>query len=222
MTITTEVENYYSRVRADKNHRYRSWEHCYKFFQNKPEDTDMAALHLAFYLASWGMYRGSSFLLQKDYKVHEGAVLEVLNPKHEHLRDISFEDFTDENISILFSLIDNLKEHYRTINLSSTGSKNTGGATDTLITKILLGTLGCIPAYDRFFIDGIRATNELTYSGLKVANFKYLLDWGRDNSKEVNAIKNSIAGDVKYPVMKIVDMYFWRVGERINLEKKGQ
>ena len=27
---------------------------------------------------------------------------------------------------------------------------------DTLITKILMGTLGCVPAYDRYFIAGIK------------------------------------------------------------------
>lgn len=26
----------------------------------------------------------------------------------------------------------------------------------TLITKILMGTLGCVPVYDRYFIDGIK------------------------------------------------------------------
>lgn len=31
---------------------------------------DYLSLQLAFYLASWGMYRGSSFLLQKYYRVH--------------------------------------------------------------------------------------------------------------------------------------------------------
>jgi hypothetical protein len=32
-------------------------------------DRDHAALQLGFYLASWGMYGGSSFLLQYDYTV---------------------------------------------------------------------------------------------------------------------------------------------------------
>jgi hypothetical protein len=30
------------------------------------------------------------------------------------------------------------------------------GVSDILITKILMGTLGCVPAYDRFFVDTIR------------------------------------------------------------------
>ena len=30
------------------------------------------------YLSSWGMYRGSSFLLQKDYKIHKPIIVEAL------------------------------------------------------------------------------------------------------------------------------------------------
>src|SRR5258708_798666 len=56
-------------------YRYRSWEHCYRFFRDvkssgMPAHRDHAALHLGFYLASWGMYRGPSFLLKHDYTVH--------------------------------------------------------------------------------------------------------------------------------------------------------
>lgn len=70
-------------MRNDANHRYRSWDHCYSFFKNlysakNDKDVGLAALHLAFYLASWGMYRGSSKLLQKDYKIHTPIVQELL------------------------------------------------------------------------------------------------------------------------------------------------
>ena len=43
------------------------------------------SLHLAFYLASWGMCRGSSFLLQKDYKVLVPVVEEVLKSEYDCL-----------------------------------------------------------------------------------------------------------------------------------------
>lgn len=73
---------FYNELRADSNGRYRSWEHCYKCFHdarnNSAPDLDYLSLQLAFYLASWGMYRGSSFLLQKDYKVHVPVVEELL------------------------------------------------------------------------------------------------------------------------------------------------
>src|SRR4051812_29076293 len=51
-------------------HRFSSWDHCYKSFGNERTDLDTLALNLGVYLASWGMYRGSSFLLEFDYKIH--------------------------------------------------------------------------------------------------------------------------------------------------------
>ena len=40
------------------------------------EDTTIcaAALELGFYLASWGMYRPSGFLLKRTYTIHETVV----------------------------------------------------------------------------------------------------------------------------------------------------
>ena len=75
--IISRVKTFYKSISDVPDHRYKSWEHCYFFFKklrNKElseRDIELAQLHLAFYLASWGMYRGSSFLLQKDYTVYE-------------------------------------------------------------------------------------------------------------------------------------------------------
>lgn len=69
-----------------EHHRYRSWEHCYRYFHKFTsieiaEDREHAALQLGFYLASWGMYRGSSFLLQCDYTVHLAVIDKLLEPQ---------------------------------------------------------------------------------------------------------------------------------------------
>jgi len=69
--IKESILLFYKEILDDQYHRYRSWEHCYSCFQRlqsskSEENVDTATLHLAFYLASWGMYRGSSQLLQKD------------------------------------------------------------------------------------------------------------------------------------------------------------
>jgi hypothetical protein len=53
----------------DYNHRYSSWDLCYKNFQKffekdkiKKSDIRIAGLHLGFYLGSWGMFRNSELL----------------------------------------------------------------------------------------------------------------------------------------------------------------
>ena len=83
------IEEYCKTKSENQNDRFSSWEHCYKCFSaarksNEP-DEDYLCLHLAFYLASWGMYRGSSFLLKKDYKVHLPVVQEILKEKYDPL-----------------------------------------------------------------------------------------------------------------------------------------
>ncbi len=63
---------------SDPHHSFNSWKHCFNYFKenhsrlNEEDVLDIAALHLGFYLASWGMMRGSRDLLQKDYKIHKG------------------------------------------------------------------------------------------------------------------------------------------------------
>lgn len=55
------------------------------------------SLQLAFYLASWGMYRGSSFLLQKDYRVHIPVVKELLQKKYDVLLGADFDTLLNED-----------------------------------------------------------------------------------------------------------------------------
>ncbi len=98
------IQDYFNETVKDKHGRYMSWRHCYKAFSENRDITDeqtvdYLALHLAFYLASWGMYRGSSFLLHKDYKVHIPIVKIIQEEKYNSLFGISAEDLCKKAIS---------------------------------------------------------------------------------------------------------------------------
>ncbi len=101
--IIESATTFYNDLKADKNGRYRSWEHYYKCFHdarsNSNPDYDYLSLQLAFYLASWGMYRGSSFLLQKDYKVHNPVVEEILKEEYNYLFSIECIELRKKNPS---------------------------------------------------------------------------------------------------------------------------
>ena len=60
--LISAAQTFYDDARASENGRSRSWEHCYRVFRDVRSDPspdyDHLSLHLAFYLASWGMYRG--------------------------------------------------------------------------------------------------------------------------------------------------------------------
>lgn len=213
--IVEEVTNFYGEMKSDPYHRFRSWEHCYSYFSSDPKDHEIASLHLAFYLASWGMYRGSSFLLQKDYRVHIGAVERILGRDNSVLRNLSLTQFSSgrdaKPTSELFDLIRSVKSWYKD---NASTEDETANVTDTLATKILLGTLGCVPAYDRFFIAGLKLCG-LSYSYLNKNNFEEMIAFCMEHKAEfMQAQANILSCGIDYPIMKIIDMYFWKLGEK--------
>lgn len=95
--VIQSVSGFYKNLQKDSNGRYHSWEYCYSNFynargQNEP-DLDYLSLQLSFYLASWGMYRGSSFLLKKGYKIHIPIIEELLSKKYDPLFGIKCKNF---------------------------------------------------------------------------------------------------------------------------------
>ena len=60
---------------------------------------------------------------------------------------------------------------------------------NTLVTKILLGTLGCVPAYDRYFIDGMKQSN-LPNKKFSPNSIKTLQKFYTDNKIEFDKAVN--------------------------------
>ena len=75
-----------------------------------------------------------------------------------------------------------------------------------------------LPACDRFFIDGFKAAG-LSYSRLNSNFINRLLEFTHTNLPALRAEQSRIESHsgVRYPLMKLVDMYFWQLGyERDN------
>ena len=90
----------YDSMEGDPHHRYLSWEYCHEAFRlnRRPQidaTIDYLCLHLAWYLASWGMLR-NSFLMQKDYKIHADVVRLIYQPEWDDLWDLSPEKLSQE------------------------------------------------------------------------------------------------------------------------------
>lgn len=211
------ANDFYNELCNDCNGRYRSWEHCYYNFYkarlSDDVDIDYLSLQLAFYLASWGMYRGSSFLLQKDYKVHIPVVEKILESKYDVLFGIESEDLLKEDIRILlFELVDSISNYYKKIRDTVKVQDIKKDISMTLITKILMGTLGCVPAYDRYFISGVKLTKVST-GNFTEKSIVQLAQYYIDN-KDVfeNVRKKLCLNDILYPPMKLMDMGFWLFG----------
>lgn len=213
------ILEFYARLTADPHHRFRSWGHCYKYFRlirtgRISLDVDTAALHLGFYLASWGMYRGS-FLLWKDYKLHRYAIRGLFRNEYGLLWNLDYARIRDKDsmADLLLDLADRLRHSYE-INLPLVNAaKQLSPVTDTLATKILLGTLACTPAYDKFVRKGLHADG-IRFSHLNKRNILDLWSFCNDHDEEFRNVQLRIRENgVKYPLMKLVDMYFWTRGQ---------
>ncbi|MEW6667276.1 MAG: hypothetical protein AB1512_18895 [Thermodesulfobacteriota bacterium] len=217
--IQRVVTGYYSKIQQDPHHRYRSWEHCYLFFQqHRPfhtsEKRNMASLHLAFYLASWGMYRGSTFLLWKDYRVLDTVVDALTDSAYEPLYHLDLNAFPEasDTASLVFQLKGDIVERFGKSIHSVDGQAKETKVTDTLITKILLGTMACAPAYDKFFREGLKKTG-FKHRRFTKAGYMELLSFCRINSSAFSELRLPILNaDLVYPPMKLMDMYLWSVG----------
>ena len=106
------------------------------------------------------MYRGSSFLLQHDYKIHRAVVDYLLDkstpralwessrPQQDPLHPLDF--YRDpQNAGTLIEACNELWALYR-------ANDPKASVTDTLATKILMGALGGTPAYDRYVVRPIK------------------------------------------------------------------
>ena len=89
--------------------------------------------------------------------------------------------------------------------------------TNTLISKIILGTLGCLPAFDRYFIEGVKSEN-FRFISLNKKSIENLFIFLNDNHEELLDIqeKESKNSGVFYPKMKLLDMYFYNHGYNNN------
>ena len=194
---------------AKEHHRYRSWEHCFGYFQARThkslkQDRKTAALHLGFYLASWGMYPPSGFLLQHTFTIQLAVIDALASPALSPLWRAEFGagEADDELTPIVLNAKNAVRQAYEPF-----------AASDTLASKVLLRTLGCLPACDRFFIGGFKVTG-LSYSRINKNFIHRLLEFTHGNLPSLRAEQTRIESHsgVHYPLMKLVDMYFWQLG----------
>lgn len=151
--ITANVNKYLSAGSTDKStapieslesagdlpSRDLSWHLCYSWFREHPqplEHREAACYQLAFYLASWGMFRGSSNLLQWNARDFI-PVIEVINEHNTAMRNMGLLELEEKWEPLNHAYWDLVKVF-----------KRSNKAHQTLVTKVLLGVWGIFPAID--------------------------------------------------------------------------
>lgn len=211
MCIAANIDTYL-RNGGHQYHRYHSWNHCYSLFQKLiskkvvlGKEKDIFAVHLAFFLASWGMYRGSSQLLQLDYTIFLPVVDALLDHDNIEINNLSYEGhIADHKVSKMLAISNAIRMVLEPHMAPSRPS-------DTLITKILLGTLCFVPALDRYFVPGFQVyRNDHEKWGNSALNARtiHLINQVFNASyQEFVPYRN---GD--FPDAKLIDMAFWQEG----------
>lgn len=139
------------------------------------------------------------------------AFLMHRNEKDDPLVGISAKDLCKEqNLALLEDIGKRIYACYAEDTPAS--DRKVNAASDTLITKILLGTLGCVPAYDRFYKESVKkhhisSGNYNKKSVCRVAKFYC------DHEDSFEKLRLELSEcRIEYPPMKLMDMCFWQDG----------
>lgn len=224
-----EIANVFEKQRTYM-HRFASWDYCYGLAQcmyaRKKDltdsDYDYMALNLAFYLASWGMYRGSSFLLNKSYKIHIEPVKRIFSKDELWRGCLSSSELTafGKELATAYGLGDET---------SVSDDIIPSNMTDTLFTKILLGLTGNVIAYDRYCKTALsflgcgknffRTSRDTSWDRLRNDGFETLAKKLSDVKASYPKVEFKDGGYVQtseyvpYPDAKNIDMFLFVLGE---------
>jgi hypothetical protein len=212
------------RSRTDRG---ASFDYCYNHFQqrrrnpsswNVPDAVEVSCMHLGFYLASWGMYRGSASLLQTS-AAHLVPTIELIAAADQELWELDVPAYDAGTIESLLAFGELVRQ-----------ALQVGGRakqSDILVTKVLLGVFGNVPAFDRFYIDCVRRHPNRQHGAgsFRKTGLLYAHKFYEDNRDELCALSlatltfDSAHEPRAYPMAKLVDMYFWQKGYELSLDQ---
>lgn len=92
--------------------RYTSFDFCYNYFRTTNDltiDIEKSCLVLGFYLASWGMFRGSSFLLQHSVNHFKPTIL-YINSLDKSVWNIDVDKYDEKNIEQIIEIYNEIKK----------------------------------------------------------------------------------------------------------------
>ncbi|KKM96157.1 hypothetical protein LCGC14_1180920 [marine sediment metagenome] len=200
--------------------RYTSYDYCFNYFHSflesnkikmltSDKNLKLSCLHLGFYLASWGMYRGSGWLLQTSVKIFEPLIGNISNLEESYWK-IDVDSYSNKNnIHLLIEISEIIKHSFQKVNPDFIPS-------DTLVTKIMTGIFGSVPAYDNYFNIGLFSKQSCTFSK---DSLDFIIKFYESYRKTIDSFKiytldydTSRITDNLYSKAKIIDMVCWIEG----------
>lgn len=192
--------------------RYASFDYCFNYFQSfrgraseliSEENLEHSCLQLGFYLASWGMMRGSTELLQKSVR-HLAHTIEVIAKADDIIWQVDIDRYSEENITRVLDLSDCIKS----------AICDQKPASDTLSTKIMLGVFGNVPAFDSYFKRGFRVYKLNRNALHSISNFYSLNPGFFDRKISTIEFNPRVSSRRIYTKAKLLDMLFFIEGAK--------
>lgn len=132
------------------NQRDCSYDICYLYFQRNKghlagQNLEYSCMQLWSYLASWGMLRGSSALFWCSPAALKPLIIYLDEISDSPVWDIDVDSYSAKNSKEILRVYARIEKILK--------SKKIMGTTPsiTLVTKIMLGIFGCVPAVDQYF-----------------------------------------------------------------------
>ena len=198
---------YISNIRSfptDENSRAYAWVDCNNAFKNKGLSSDELSKELYRYLANWGMLRGKAFLSAYNWRILRDVTSFLKEEKYKKLHnpEIAVIEENIDEITGLYNRIDKALRPYHK-------GYEEKAVSPILVTKILLGALGCSVAYDTNVTVALKES-EIAEPEFCKESLLSLCDFYKSHPEfesERKEIKRIYGID--YPPMKILDMAFW-------------
>ena len=169
----------------------------------------MSCLQLGFYLASWGMFRGSSTLLRRSAR-HYKPVIDVVAAAPAEVWDLDADRYSSGTWPVIRQLDQQIRRAF--------GHDNE--VTSALATKVMLGVFGNIPAFDTRFRRGFRAATFGPKAFSRLGEF-YQEHAGIIERHRISTLDFRTGHPTRrrYSRAKVIDMIFFIEGGAIRIHR---
>lgn len=169
-------------------------------------------MQLGYYLASWGMLRGSSYLFKNTNARHYLQALDVIERYSSEMREFTPAGFgTQQNQELLVSAYQELGD----------ALLSEGGRRITLVTKTMMGVWGVFPSLDSYFVQTFGAiakerNKSNLFSKFSAETVELIGEFYDTHQKEIDRLAAShqtvdfvsgLPSGRSIPAAKVIDIY---------------
>lgn len=206
--------------------RFASYDFCHSYFLRNRESLSFkmeeSCIYLWSFLGSWGMLRGSSVLLKENSPASLRNVVECIAKTPKEVWDIDVEQYVNEKckkqiIELYDSIKLALKEGSSHVDCKGNPITPLENPSRTLVTKIMMGVFGIVPAFDTFFSDVFDSL--YPGKGFRSGKFSHdcldaIYNFYLQNKQQLDSIKIAVIDfdgkpieGMYYKKAKLIDMY---------------